>query len=60
MIKRRKMTRQFTSAVVLIGMLTFIGFDVWANPPNPYQAPPIIALGSGLQAAGGFCGSLPN
>jgi len=54
------MTRRFTASLALAGMALLIGFDLTVSRPNPYQAPPIFALGSGLAAAGGFCGSLPN
>ena len=54
------LTRYHTSAIALVGMFALIGFDLWNSPPNPYQAPSIIAFGSGVAGAGGFCGSLPN
>lgn len=54
------MTRRIPAALALglIGAL-LIG-DVMANPPNPYQAPAIMALGSGSAASGGFCGAMPK
>lgn len=54
------MTRRFTSLLALLGVCAFIGFDLAQTPPNPYQAPPLFAYGSGLAAVGGFCGSLPE
>ena len=54
------MTRRFTASLVIAGLVALIGTDLARSPPNPYQAPPIFALGSGLAAAGGFCGALPN
>ena len=54
------MTRGFISAITLVGLFTFISIDIRMTPPNPYQSPPLIALGSGLSGSGGFCGSLLN
>lgn len=54
------MTRRFTAGIALILVGGLIGWDLKASPPNPYAAPPILAIGSGLSAAGGFCGALPN
>ena len=54
------MSRRFISAIALVGIFILIGIDIRMTPPNPYQSPPLIALGSGLSASGGFCGSLLN
>ena len=54
------MTRAFTGILALVGIVVVVGLDSLASPPNPYQAPPILALGSGLSTSGGFCGALPN
>lgn len=54
------MTRRFTALIAVIALAGLIGWDLQASPPNPYAAPPIVAIGSGLSAAGGFCGALPN
>ena len=43
-----------------VGIFIPIGIDIRMTPPNPYQSPPLIALGSGLSGSGGFCGSLLN
>jgi hypothetical protein len=54
------MTRRFTTSLALVGLVALIGADLAVSPPNPFQAPPVFALGSGLVAEGGFCGALPN
>ncbi|WP_168201363.1 hypothetical protein [Qingshengfaniella alkalisoli] len=54
------MTRKFTASVAVALVVGVIGFDLAASPPNPYVAPPMLALGSGQVAAGGFCGALPD
>ncbi len=54
------MTRHVTAfaALALIGLL--IVFDHATADLNPYKAPPMLALGSGVEAAGGFCGAMPK
>ena len=54
------MTRRVTAvaALALIGLL--ILFDHATAELNPYKAPPPLALGSGAEAAGGFCGAMPE
>lgn len=54
------MTRHLTASLALAGLVALIGADLMRSPPNPYHAPPVFALGSGVTAAGGFCGALPN
>ena len=54
------MTRRFTALIAVIAVAGLIGWDLQASPPNPYAAPPILAIGSGFSVEGGFCGSLPN
>lgn len=54
------MTRRVTASAAIVGLMVLIGADLAASPPNPYQAPPLFALGSGVAAAGGFCGALPD
>ena len=54
------MTRRPTAAAVLAGLAILIAADVAATPPNPYRAPAMLALGSGAEASGGFCGALPR
>lgn len=54
------MTRRTTAplAIALLGLL--ILFDQATSDLNPYRAPPMLALGSGTAAVGGFCGALPQ
>ena len=54
------MTRLYTASLALTGLIMVVGLDVLRTPPNPYLAPPILALGSGLSSSGGFCGALPD
>ena len=50
------MTRKFTALAALAMISAFIALDSQATPPNPFTAPPAVALGSGLTQSGGFCG----
>lgn len=54
------MTRALTATLAVVGLAVMIGLDAAATPPNPYKAPPLLALGSGKPPAGGFCGALPE
>ncbi|WP_226623422.1 hypothetical protein [Alloyangia pacifica] len=54
------MTRSFTAALALAFLAALLVFDLATTPPNPYQAPALLAFGSGSIASGGFCGALPN
>ncbi|MEP3045596.1 MAG: hypothetical protein ABJL55_06710 [Roseibium sp.] len=54
------MTRRIPALAALLGVALLIGFDLSATPPNPYKAPPLLALGSGAAPSGGFCGALPD
>ena len=54
------MTRAFTASLSLAFLVALIGFDLATSDLNPYQAPAVLALGSGAVASGGFCGALPN
>ncbi|MBC7139868.1 MAG: hypothetical protein H5U17_14315 [Defluviimonas sp.] len=47
-----------TIAILMVGLL--IAFDRASADLNPYKAPPLLALGSGTAASGGFCGALPE
>lgn len=54
------MTRRVTMLAVagMIGGL--IVFDLSASAtPNPFRAPPLLALGSGQASAGAHCAALP-
>ena len=54
------LTRRITGLLALSLILGVILFDLSTAQVNPYRAPPIIALGSGVASAGGFCGALPD
>ena len=54
-------TTRRVPALLAIGLLALLVIlDYSLNPPNPYRAPSIVALGSGAASAGGFCGALPD
>ena len=54
------MTRRVTmlAVVLLIGGLILFDLRVSADP-NPFHAPPLLALGSGQAAGGAHCAALP-
>jgi hypothetical protein len=54
-------TRRFT-ALVAIGLLALmVALDLGASAPlDPFRAPPLLALGSGLAAGGAHCAALPD
>ncbi|MEI4472815.1 hypothetical protein [Frigidibacter sp. MR17.24] len=54
------MTRRLTAGIAIAALAVLVGLDLAASPPNPWQAPPAFALGSGQAASGGFCGALPG
>ncbi|MEO9525987.1 hypothetical protein [Roseibium sp.] len=54
------MTRLVTATIAVLGIAALIALDASATPPNPYKAPPLLALGSGTAPSGGFCGALPD
>lgn len=54
------MTRKVTAFAALVLVTFVIVLDTQATPPNPFAAPPALALGSGLAPSGGFCGALPD
>jgi hypothetical protein len=54
------MTRRVTMLAVAALVAALITFDLAASePPNPFRAPPLLALGSGLAAGGAHCSALP-
>lgn len=54
------MTRHITAAAAMLMIAMLLLFDQANSDLNPYKAPPLFALGSGVQATGGFCGNLPQ
>lgn len=54
------MTRRITAAFAMVLLAGLVMADLSVTQPNPYQAPPIVALGSGAASEGGFCGALPD
>lgn len=54
------MTRRVTMLAVAAMIGALIALDLAASaPPNPFRAPPLLALGSGLAADGALCSALP-
>ncbi len=50
------MTRTPIALLVMGLVMVLIAADLVASAPlNPYQAPPMMALGSGLAATGAHC-----
>ncbi len=55
------MTRKITALLLITLMICFVAWDLAASVPvNPFQAPPLLALGSGLAADGAHCAALPS
>lgn len=53
------MTRRAVAAGVLGLILAVLGLDLATSAPlNPYRAPPLLALGSGLAAGGAHCAAV--
>ena len=54
------MIRAHVTLAVLLLVGGVVAFDVaTADPLNPYAAPPMLALGSGMAAAGAHCAAPP-
>ncbi|SFP77747.1 hypothetical protein [Tranquillimonas alkanivorans] len=54
-------TRKLTAALTLALLAGLIALDLAQSAPlNPYQAPTLIALGSGQSAGGAHCAALPE
>lgn len=54
------MTRRVTMLAVAVMVGGLILFDLSASAaPNPFRAPPLLALGSGQAASGAHCAALP-
>ena len=54
------MTRSVTAAIALALVAAVLALDFATADLNPFEAPPIVALGSGLAGGGAFCGELPD
>jgi hypothetical protein len=49
------------AAVVVAALALGVGLDIAASEPlNPYQSPPLVALGSGQAAGGAHCTAVPG
>ncbi len=54
------MTRAHVGMLLALGILGLMVLDrAQSRPLNPYTAPPMLALGSGLAATGGHCAAPP-
>ncbi|SEM09265.1 hypothetical protein SAMN05443999_112111 [Roseovarius azorensis] len=54
------MTRGHVGLLLALGMLGLMALDfTQSRSLNPYTAPPMLALGSGLAATGGHCAAPP-
>lgn len=54
------MTRRVTMLAVAVMVGGLVLFDLSASAaPNPFRAPPLLALGSGQAASGAHCAALP-
>ncbi|SFB04314.1 hypothetical protein SAMN05421688_2475 [Poseidonocella pacifica] len=53
-------TRTPIALATVVLLFVLIGWDLAAKGmPNAYQAPPLLALGSGQAAGGAHCAALP-
>lgn len=54
------MTRRAIALTALVLIAALVGWDLSSSAPlNRFDAPPMIALGSGTAAGGAHCASLP-
>jgi hypothetical protein len=54
------MTRRASGLAMAAMVLGLIAFDLAASDrPNPFKAPPLLALGSGQAAGGAHCAAPP-
>jgi hypothetical protein len=54
-------TRRLTGFAALAFLSGLLILDRWVSQPlNPYQAPPIVAYGSGLASGGAHCAAMPS
>lgn len=54
------MTRHLVAGMTLLMLALLLVFDHATAELNPYRAPPMLAIGSGIAASGGFCGAMPE
>lgn len=55
------MTRRPVALTVIAALGLVVLADLAASgPPNPFQAPPLFALGSGQAPGGAHCSALPT
>ncbi len=53
------MTRRPVAMAVMALLAGMLGLDLATSAPlNPYQAPPLLALGSGMAASGAHCAAV--
>ncbi len=54
-------TRKITATLALAFLVAVLALDLAAGiRPDPFAAPPILALGSGAAASGAHCSALPD
>lgn len=54
------MTRRATMLAIVLMAGGLVAFDLSVSAtPNPFRAPPLLALGSGQAAGGAHCSALP-
>lgn len=54
------MIRVHVTLIVGLCLAAYVAFDAMASDPlNPYGAPPMFALGSGMAATGAHCAAPP-
>jgi len=54
------MTRRWTMLAVVLLVAGLLAFDLSTSAaPDPFAAPPLLALGSGLASGGAHCAAPP-
>ncbi len=54
-------TRRLSAAALVMFVLAVLAVDMATSaPPDPFQAPPVLALGSGQASGGAHCSALPG
>ena len=55
------MTRRLTAILIVALVAGVVALDIGQSAAlDPYDAPPLIALGSGQAASGALCSALPG